>query len=590
MPLQPIPGFIGGSYPARSKGVSAARSVNLFVELNPPNSKGPCFYPRFGKKSFATLPTPPHFGAWSNRTQVFLQAGGHVYELKEDATYTAIGTVQLGSNPTTMRSNGNQLLVVSGGKVYIATGLAFYQPIINFGRGQVSIAGNVVTWVAGDNGDTGFLPGGGGDVVPGNLFMVMIPTGPVVGIVVNVADNTHLSLDIAPGDTGGIAYQVGTEYLTGAMCECIDDYFIVNVPNTKTFRISNLKDGTIWDDVDKAEKSGSTDNIGAIANLSGNLALFGDTNSTELWGDSGNADFPFARISGSTLAIGLDAAWSVAKMWDGSLIGLTNSDLGNGVIAKSNGGAPQRISDHALENQIRKYAKTFDAVASTYLENGHSHYRIDFPAADKTWDWDDTSKIWCELGRETPQDEVYAADLGRYHVHVTWPTKGSMHLLFDYTSGKVWQMDPSYLDDDGVEIPIMRIAPHLNPNLEWTDCAEFALDCELGDIDPTLLGQDGKELIPTVQMSYSDDGGNIYSDPRPASLGRVGEYLGTYMTQSEYFDATANSQTNHQIFEPMPSWKSLGQFRIAKTFKVKSSAKMLRAIYNGLVSLTKGIE
>lgn len=587
MPLQPIPGFIDGSYPARSRGVSAARSVNLYLERNPPNSKGPCFYPRAGKKRFATLPQAPNFGAWANRTQVFTQSGGHVFELKEDGTTIDIGVVQVGSNPATMRSNGDQLLVVSGGKVYIATGIAFYQPIINFGRGQVSIAGNVVTWISGDNGDTGFQPGGGGNVVPGNLFMVMIPTGPILATVVAVADNTHLTLDLAPGDTGGIAYQVGTELLTGAMCECIDDYFIVNIPNTKTFRISNLKDGTKWDDVDKAEKSSSTDNIGAIYNLSGNLALLGDTNSTEIWGDSPNADFPFSRISGLTIAIGMDAPWSVAKMFDGSLIGLASSDAGSGVIVKSNGGNPERISDHALENEIRKYSRTYDAIGSTYLQNGHSHYRIDFPTADKTWDWDDTSKIWTEIGIETPQDEVYAADLGRYHVHVTWPTKGAMHLLFDYTSGKVWQTDPDFLDDDGTEIPIMRIAPHISPNLEWTGCDEFALDCDLGKIDPALRGPDGKELIPTVQMSYSDDGGNAYSDPRPASLGRVGEYSGTYLTEEESFEATANSQTNPQVFEPMPTWKALGNFRIAKTFKVKSSAKMLRAIYNGLVKLSK---
>lgn len=588
MPLTPIPGFVDGSYPARSRGVSASRTVNMRVELNPPTSKGPCFYPRSGKELFATMPIGPSVGAWANKTQVFVASGGNIYELKEDESTILIGPVQVGSNPVTMRSNGNQLLVVSGGKVYIATGIAFYQPIISFDRGTVSIAGNIVTWLSGEDGvGTGFLPGGGGDVEPGDLFMVMIPTGPVVGIVQAVADNTHLSLNIFPGDTAGIAYQVGEEYLAGVMCECIDDYFIVNVPNSKTFRISNLKDGTKWDQTDKAEKTGSTDNIAAIYNLSGNLALFGDTNSTEIWGDSGNPDFPFSRINGSTISMGVDAAWSVAKMTDGSLVGLMSCDGGNGIIAKSNGGAPQIISDTALSNIIRKYARTYDAIASTYLENGHSFYRIDFPTANRTWEWDDTSKKWVEIGIETAQDEVYAADLGRYHAHVTWPTKGAMHLLFDYSSAKVWRMDPDLLDDDGVEIPIMRIAPHVSPNLEFTNCDEFALECDLGTIDPALKGPDGKPLIPTVQMSYSDDGGNIYSDPRPASVGRVGEYMGTYLTEEEVFEGTPNSQTSPMIFEPMPRWQSLGNFRIAKTLKVKSSAKMLRAIYNGLIRLSK---
>lgn len=542
-------------------------------------------YPRSGKKLFATLPTPPNFGMWANKSRVFVQSGGNVYELKQDATTTLIGPVEVGSNPTTMRANANQLLIASGGKVYVATGTALFQPIISYDSGQVSIAGNVATWISGVGGDTGFLPGGAGDYSVGDLFLVFEPTGPVLCKIAAVTDNTHLVLDQAPGDSAGIAYQVGQEMLTGAMCEFIDGYFIVNVPNTKTFRICALNDGTRWDELDVATKTGSTDNIGAIANVGGNLWLFGDTNSTEIWGDSGNADFPFARISGSTLNVGIDAPWSVAVMWDGSVFGLTSSSMGTGVIAQANGSSGGRVSDHSVENAIRKYARTNDAIASTYLENGHSFYRIDFPTANKTWEYDKTTGVWAELGIATLGDEVYAADLGRYYVHVEWPNQTRMHLVADYTTGKIWQVDPDFLDDDGIEIQVMRISPHVNTYLEYQNCREFALDCELGTLDPNLKGADGKPLIPTVQMSYSDDGGNTWSDPRAASLGRTGEYLGTYLTNQETDDATPNSQTTPNEFEPMPSWKALGTFRIARTFKIKSTAKMLRAIYNGLIDL-----
>ena len=190
-----------------------------------------------------------------------------------------------------------------------------------------------------------------------------------------------------------------------------------------------------------------------------------------------------------------------------------------------------------------------------------------------------------ELGVLTEQDEVYACDSGRYRVHVTWPSELPMNLVGDYASGNILRVSPSFLDDNGTEIPVMRIAPHINTGLQRVNAPEFALDCELGTIDPSLLGLDGKALIPTISFWYSNDGARTWTNAGAASLGRVGEYEGTYLTEAETFDVTPSSQTNPQVFEPLPRWNGLGAFWISRTYKIKSTAKMLRAVYNGLADI-----
>jgi hypothetical protein len=267
---------------------------------------------------------------------------------------------------------------------------------------------------------------------------------------------------------------------------------------------------------------------------------------------------------------------------------LVCSQGGEHQIVGSTGYAPQRISNHALENALRSYGQINDAISSTYIENGHEFYRIDFPTANHTWEYDATTKVWTEQGVTTQEDEVFGAEWGRYRVHVTWPNGTPMDLVGDFRngSGRIWQVSPDFTDDDGTAIPLLRVAPHINTNLEWMSSPEFALDCEMGTVDPTLLGPDGRPLIPTVSMAYSDDGARNWTEAGTASLGRAGEYEGTFFTPAD-IAAPVGSQTKPQTFEPRPRWMGLGSFWISRTYKIRSTAHELRAIYAGLAAISK---
>lgn len=585
MALTPITGFCGESYKSRALGASAQRSVNLRVEKNEAlGSKTPyTLFPRSGKVQLYDLsPAVGYTGAWSSHNRVFVVHFAQLYELLEGGYGSPIGSVA-GGPYASMRSNGNQLMVASGGLGYIATGTDFYRPIVSFATGTVDVSGTAVTWLSGDK----FLTGNpASDITPGDLMSFDDGTTVITRTVSVVTDDENIILGASAGTINHAFYQAGTQFLDAGTVECIDGYFIVNIPNSRQFRISNLLNGKIWSALDIGEKLGTTDNIAAVWNLSNQLLLIGDNNSTEVWTDSGNADFPFTQVSGRSMSVGTDAIYSVAKLNDGSLCWLMCSDAGRGVIVNTTGGEPVRISDHALEDAIRGYSKISDAIASTYVEDGHSFYRIDFPTPNKTWEFDATSRVWVELGVATGDPDVFNCDLGRLTVQVQWPGSGvRVRLAFDYTSGKVWDVSPDYLDDAGVEIPIMRISPHVNTSLERTTCKAFAIDCSLGVIPAGINGPDGKPLIPLLDMKYSDNGGRTYVDAGNASLGRTGEFEGTVLTDAELFDPTSMSQTNPQLFNTRPYWSGLGSFWIAKTFKLTSTAKLVRAIYAGLVEL-----
>ena len=295
------------------------------VELNEDaNAKSPAtLFPIPGKRLFTTL-SGPIVGAWSNSYRTFWVAANgtgsaNVYEVFEDGTNKLYGQVALGENPATMRANGTQLLICSAGNVYIATGTSIYQPIVNYTSGIANVNGQTVTWVSSAADSSMFS-----EVEPGDL-MLLPPSSngpssaaPYLFTVASVsADGTTVTLIEDAGVLNNYAYQLGagpTSLLTGAMVEYIDGYFIVNVPTTITFRISHLFDGSTWDALDYQSKSGSVDNIIAILSFSGYLALIGDTNSVEIWGDSGNAQFPFARVSGATLNVGAESGWAVSKL------------------------------------------------------------------------------------------------------------------------------------------------------------------------------------------------------------------------------------------------------------------------------------
>jgi hypothetical protein len=228
-------------------------------------------------------------------------------------------------------------------------------------------------------------------------------------------------------------------FLGGVKVEFSDGYFIWNVPGTGKFQISGLYATTI-DGADYGVAEGSPDNLVSLIVDHREIWLFGG-NSTEIWIDVGDVDFPFQRIQGAFLEIGCAAANSVAK-GDNSIIWLATDDRGFGTVQRANGYSPLRISNHAVEFAIATYQANggiSDAQAYTYAQEGQLFYVLTFPSANSgrgaTWVLDLSTGLWHERAWRDP----VTALLGRHRSNGQMNFAG-LTIVGDWETGKLYTM------------------------------------------------------------------------------------------------------------------------------------------------------
>jgi hypothetical protein len=153
-------------------------------------------------------------------------------------------------------------------------------------------------------------------------------------------------------------------FLSGATQVAFQDgYFIFVNANTQQFFISGLNDAT-FDATDIGSAEGLPDKLVGLISDQRNLYLLGER-STEIFYNSGNANFPFERVQGAFLPIGCAATHSIARL-QGSVVWLGQSEHGKGSVYRATGYQPQRISTHAIERVIASASTLSTARAWSY--------------------------------------------------------------------------------------------------------------------------------------------------------------------------------------------------------------------------------
>src|SRR4051812_17855144 len=323
------------------------------------------------------------------------------------------------------------------------------------------------------------------------------------------------------GETIGFIFTLATnawqqivdpEFPAAVGLAVVDTYFICIAAGTNQFSISSPLNGLAWAGLDFGS-SQEADHVLAIEELHGYLWVFG-SESVVVFQDTGNASFPFQRVAGSKIEMGIGAPLSVVKL-DNSLFWLGSSSRGPAVVYRADGFLPSRISNHALEAAIQKYSTTADATAYAYEERGHLFYRIDFPTANATWVYDVATKLWHERGYWDAGTGSYQAHPGRFHAFCF-----GKHLVLDYASGAVYDQSLAYADDNGNPLRWLRRAPHITTDeRRRLFYQRFELLTNTG-FDPAP-GAD-----PLVFLRWSNDGGVTWSSDlgAPLTTGQVGEY------------------------------------------------------------------
>lgn len=458
-----LQGFIGPAYKLQSVAVDAQRCINLFPEA---------IESGLGKGSQVAYlkPTP-------GLTEIFSVGTGpirlvHVESVERD-------------NPVEKAI----IYVVSGSQVWAAS----YQ----YGAWSTKLCGSISTASG-----------------PVSAHSIKKGSSPKYQTVFVDGDNNYLvQSDDYDGGYKGSSYfgnfaSFGLTPVLGAtQINWIDGYLILIVKDTNDFYVSDWQ-GTTFNALSFETSEGNPDNVVAQASLNRDLIVFNKL-STEIFTNTGNADFPFERAQGGFIEVGCCAPFSVAKV-AGSVFWLGQSQSGRGIIFAANNTNPQRISTHAIESEIATYEDISTARAYTYESEGHSFYVLNFSEA--TWVYDVTTKLWHQRSfLNSGAQQRHRLDSVGY-----LPNLG-IHVGGDYSTSKVYQLDASSKTDFGNPIKRLRSSPHLSQDLKTLFFKSLQIDIESG-VGSVL------EDNPQIMMRFSDDGGRTWSNEMTASMGEIGQY------------------------------------------------------------------
>lgn len=317
--------------------------------------------------------------------------------------------------------------------------------------------------------------------------------------------------------TNVFAKVTDTDLPSAGTLKFIDGYFVVNKNNSGAFYISALYDGTSWDALDFATAESSPDNLVRVYNALGQLWLFGDK-TTEIWSNVGGSGFPFERISGGKIDIGLAAAHSVVAM-DNAIFWLGQDTKGSGIIYRSQGFNPQRISTHAIEYKLQQAGDLSALVAYTYQQDGHVFYVLTGSGLNTTLVWDNSTNLWHE--RAFQNEGVYETHLATCHMYAF-----GKHLVGSRAQGTVYEMDLDVYYDAGFYIRRQRIFTHIGDEGKRFRVRSLRVDFERGvgltavDVDEGETQDAG--VNPLAMLRVSKDGGRSWSNEYSASFGALG--------------------------------------------------------------------
>jgi hypothetical protein len=312
--------------------------------------------------------------------------------------------------------------------------------------------------------------------------------------------------------TAVFATIVDANFPNGATsCAFLGGYFVVNVPNTGQFRVSQSYDGLNWTPLIFATAESNPDNLLEV-NVDHGMLILSGAKTTEFWVLSGALDVPFAPSTSSTDQYGLLAQQSMVKFAD-SMAFLGINQQGQMQVCLLQGTTVQRISDSDIESIINDFSVVTDAVALAYEIRGHPVYQITFQNEMRSFLYDYTTTLWSEV--QTGVAET-ARHNGQYCI-----TLGTDHLVTDYSNGNIYRYDTNVFTDNGTAIKRLLQTRHLDFGGNYFGIDELYLSMETGVGLASGQGSD-----PQIAMSVSKDGGRTWGNERWTSLGRVGQYEG----------------------------------------------------------------
>jgi len=402
--------------------------------------------------------------------------------------YPTPGLTLLATPPT--QAAGRGLYATTNGKLYAVVGNTVYNVDSSFVMTVIGTIGTTTNPVS---------------MVDNGLDAVLVDGTLNTGYQINLGTNV-MTVISSPGFYGA------------DRVDYMDTYLLFNRPDTKEFYISG-SNAVTFDPLDLAAKTGFPDLLQAVIVMQREIWLIGQR-TTELWYNSGSADFPFQRMPGSFVEHGCVAKYSVA-MQDLSVYWLSQDEQGQRMVLAGTGYQAKRISTHAIEKEFSEYTTVSDAIGHTYQQQGHTFYVLSFPSADKTWVYDVSQGLWHERAWSDSNGNLHRVR-GAFHAAVY-----GKNIVQDWETGKLYELSLSSFTDDGDDVVRIRSGAHLvGGNFNRVSYLSFTADIQVGTDDGSIDGTSASNP-PKVSLRWSDTRGATWGSPITQSLGAVGQFATT---------------------------------------------------------------
>jgi hypothetical protein len=324
------------------------------------------------------------------------------------------------------------------------------------------------------------------EIFANGTFVKRGALNPALGPYITIVANQNQLLILSNGNlyvmtlTTNIVAPVNMAQFNGPISQIAfcDSFFTAVQQNSQNFYTSNLLDGTTWLAVNAEQISLVTDNIVSHI-VSHRDVWFLCSKSSIVYYNSGATLAPFIPISGAFVEQGSAAVAAVSRL-NNSIFWLGQDERGALVAFMANAYTPQRVSNHAIENQWQQYAVTSDATSFACEFNGHVWWVIYFPTANKTWVFDVATTMWHEWSYLDPKQGPVAFR-GQCHCFAF-----GQHFVGDTETGAIYQASIQFNTDFGTPMQRLRRAPAISKELEWLQHYAMQLDLEtgLGPIPP----------------------------------------------------------------------------------------------------------
>lgn len=529
--------LLGGAYQARSIIASNQRSINLFPEINDKSSQAPFPFTHYQTPGLTVLLASVIYGAvrctyTSSKGKLYVVIGQNVYYIAQGWNATLLGTIASSGNPVSMRDNGDVIVLVDGSDIGYAIDIATMRfGIISdpsfYGADKVDYLDTFLIfnrpetrqfYISLSQCSYDMLTGAIGSLLAGSIITAgtLYTNGGYINVPLTGGSGSGATANIevhGGSITSLIAVNAGSGYVVGDALS-VNAATVGGTGSGFSYAVDQVG-GYAFDPLDIAAKTGSPDDIDSLIVMHRELWLVG-TKTTEIWYNSGAADFTFQALPGAFIEHGCIAKYSLVKQ-DLSVYWVAADQEGQRIIVRGTNYAALRISTHAIEYQLSKYDTVADCVAFTYQQDGHVFIQFNFPSVNKTWVYDQTTELWHERAW-TDND----GNLNRNRANLGCAAYGKI-VVGDWQNGTLYAYDLDAYTDNGQPISRIRSFPLFLNQGKRVSYDQLIADVECGN-DTALIDGTDSANPPIIYLRYSDDRGKTWSNYIPQSVGATGEY------------------------------------------------------------------